>query len=167
MKLKNLTTNFGETLKVGQTIYIVEFGRPNPMKLRLIEIKVDELRDRRVSSHKNPTYYHKEWNDIVVSGLYTILSVIAFGDEVDTHREFLLDKTRFGILTGPGYFQERGVRIFYTDKEKAIEAFKNKYRNNFINNGRKLIPMIFTGTGHKYAGHEFVGYKYYQYHLPK
>jgi hypothetical protein len=166
--ISKLTTNYGEPLKIGQTVYAVTLERGRPLELQFEEIKIEKLDDRRIStSKKDDIFWIAKWNDIVVSGMYTIQSVVVFGDAVDTHREFLLAKRRFGKLIGPGHFQEKGSRIFYTDKEKAIEVFKKKYRNNFIGN-RKFIPKIFTGTGHEYgSGKEFVGYRYYQYHLPK
>jgi hypothetical protein len=161
-----IVTNYGEILRPRMTIYLVEFHR-QPMDLRLRELHISKLEDRRIKSHKkDDAFWYEKWNDIgVTSDKTTILSLAAFGNTMEINTRIPKGKDLYDYKY-PNYFYEKGIRVFYTNKEEAIEAFKKKYRNNFLN--KNLIPKIFQGTGNKYyPGHGFVGYKYFQYHLPK
>jgi hypothetical protein len=79
MIITKLVTNFDDTLKKGRNIYRIEFERSGPMILKLYEIKIKKLYDRRASSQpkKERDWWASMANDIhVESSTYRIISVV-------------------------------------------------------------------------------------------
>ena len=149
---KAVTTKFGEKLKVGDTVYYVDYSVFDVDKAS-IEVVLQEVVIEDIESRLNYLQIH---------GPHKAIANFIFADEIKIERE----KNPGRQYPGGYFYEKKSPKRFFTNLVEAKVAFKNKYKSLFMK--RKTIKAVFKGTGHTYGrGDEWVGYKLILYRMPK